>query len=378
MLSRENYPPYRRAPLSKSLWTGEAQLDALPVHDDAFYTQQNVHLELRRDVIEIDPVSRKVWDERGASHEYEKLLIATGGKPRLLEAEVEATTDVSYFRSLEDYLSLRATLDRVQHVLLIGAGYVSLELATALRVVGTELTMIYAEEYPMARVFPREIGLPIADVCREHGIETVSNDKIAVLNEVGGLLQGRTHQGNVVTTQHAIVLLGMTPHVELADAAGLEVDRAIEVDEYARTTNEHIFAAGDCTEFPSPVLQRRLHVEHFDHARAHGYVAGENMAGANKVYDHVSEYGSSFFGLGWHALGLIDPLLDADVVWLDEPQQGIVFYMEFDVVLGVVFWNVAPQPDLAREWLRAGRPASRADREQMAAAAFARASGAPG
>ena len=176
--------------------------------------------------------------------------------------------------------------------------------------------------------------------------------------------------GNQVTTQHAIVSIGMTPHTELAEAAGLEVDYAIDVDEYARTTAEHVYAAGDCTEFPSPALQRRIHVEHWDHARNHGYVAGENMAGAERVFDHIAAYGSSFLGMAWHAVGLISPMLDMDIVWAEEPRSGIVFYMESEVVLGVVFWNVPEQSETARGWLRAAKASTRAYRESWALAAF--------
>jgi NADPH-dependent 2,4-dienoyl-CoA reductase/sulfur reductase-like enzyme len=370
MLSRDNHPPYRRAALSKGLWTGEATLESLPIHDDSYYVDHNVTLELRHDVVEIDTEGRRLWDGSGVQYEYEKLLLATGGRPQILDARVEATTQVSYFHTLEDYISLRATLDRVQHVLLVGAGYINLEIATALRRKGIEITMIYSEEYPLGRLLPREIGLVIADVCRENGVETVSNDKIAMLQEVGGLLQGQTHRGNMVTSQHAIISVGLNPHTGLAEAAGLEVDRAVEVDEYTRTTNEHIHAAGDCTEFPSPVLQRRLHMENWDHARAHGYAAGENMAGAERVYDHIAEYGASFFGVGWLAVGLIDPVLDMDIVWQAEPRSGIVFYRELDVILGVVFWNVTPRVDAAREWLRSAKPTTRAEREQLASSAF--------
>jgi NADPH-dependent 2,4-dienoyl-CoA reductase/sulfur reductase-like enzyme len=363
LVSRENHPPYQRPPLSKDLWFGKLTLDKLPVHDDAFYRDNRVTLELRREIVELDPAKRTIWDDRGVAYEYEKLLLATGGRPRLLEAEINVSSGVNYYRSLEDYLGLQENLRRVQHVLVVGAGFIGTELAAAVRHAGAEVTMIYADEYPLNRVLSRELGLGVADKLREHGIETVSNDAIVSLVESGGFIQGRTRQGNTVTTQLVLVGVGIVPQVELAEAAGLEVGQRIHVNEFTGTSEPDIFAAGDCVEFPFLAIQRRTHFEHWDHSRAQGRVAGENMAGAEKPYDHIPMFWSDVFDIGWEAVGDLDTRLDMDVVWREEGREGVIFYIRDDVTRGVLLWNSWNKVEWARSIIREARPMTRAERE---------------
>jgi 3-phenylpropionate/trans-cinnamate dioxygenase ferredoxin reductase component len=362
LISRENHPPYNRPPLSKGLWFGRETLDALPVHSDTFYTENRVTLALRREVVELDTEARHIWDDRGTQYEYDRLLLATGGKPRLLDAQVNLTSNVQYYRTLEDYLALSHNIERLQHSLVIGGGFIGLEIAAALRHAGQEVTLLYKDEYPLRRVLPRDLGLAVAEYYRQHGVETVSNDSIAELSEANGLIHGRTRMGNMVTTQQVVVGIGIVPHVELAEAAGIEVGAGIEVDEYARTTDPCVFAAGDVAEFPCVPLGSRMRVEHWDHARAHGRVAGANMAGAEKVYDHLPMFWSDFFDLGWEAVGELDPGLEVDAVWKHELQEGVLFYTRDDVVRGVLLWNSWNKVEWARGLIMSQKPMSHEER----------------
>lgn len=362
LVSRENHAPYHRPPLSKGLWFGKESMDDLPVRSDASYEALGVTLHLRREVVELDAQARTIWDDRGEAFEYGALLLATGGKPRLLDAVVDPQSNVHYFRTLEDYLTLRASLERVQHNLVIGAGFIGLEIAAALHHAGQEVTLLYQDEYPLRRVLPRDLGLYVADYYRRKGVETVSNDGVAEIVDTGGLLHARTHGGNTVTTQQVIVGVGIVPHVELAEAAGLLTGTGIEVDEYTRTSDPHIFAAGDVAEFPYLAIERRMRIEHWDHAKMHGRVAGENMAGAKTPYDHLPMFWSDFFDLGWEAVGNLDPAHQIDAVWAREYEEGVLFYCEEDVVRGVLLWNSWDKVDWARGLIRAAKPMSHEER----------------
>ena len=163
MLSRENHAPYRRPYLSKDLWFGKATLSELPLHDDAFYRDHSVELRLRHEVVELDPENRTVWDDTATAYEYEKLLLATGGRPRRLDIEGAEHQDVHYFRSLEDYLMLQQRAARLQHVLVVGGGFIATELAAALRHAGKEVSFIYPHDYPLQRVLPRDLGTYVAE-----------------------------------------------------------------------------------------------------------------------------------------------------------------------------------------------------------------------
>ncbi|MBI3539568.1 MAG: FAD-dependent oxidoreductase [Candidatus Eisenbacteria bacterium] len=365
MFSRENHPPYDRPALSKGLWFGKTTKDQLPIHDEAFYRERGVQLELRREVVEIDTVNRRIWDDRGATHDYEKLLLATGGRPRRLDVEGADSENVRYYRSLEDYLYFETMASRVQHVLVIGSGFIGMEMAAALRHAGLEVTLLFPDEYPLRRVLPRELGLYVADYYRDRGIETVSGEAVARFEDRGGEVIAFTHSGNEVRTQLVLAGIGIEPSTELAEAAGLETGDGIEVDEYARTSDAHVYAAGDAAEFPYLVLEKRTRIEHWDHAVQHGTAAGANMAGANRPYTTLPMFFSDLFDLGWEAVGEVDGSLVTHAVWREPMREGVVLYLRDDVIRGALLWNVWNKVDWARGLIREARVMNGAERERL-------------
>jgi NAD(P)H-nitrite reductase large subunit len=149
--------------LSQELLRRGAPLDELSVHDDSFYRDHGVEVLLRRDVVELDPAARTVWDDRGVAYSYDKLLIATGSRPREIEAEGALHEGVRYFRSLEDYLLVERKLQHLQHVLVYGGDRLAAELAATLQARGLEVSYVYPDEYPLQRMLPREVGACMTD-----------------------------------------------------------------------------------------------------------------------------------------------------------------------------------------------------------------------
>src|SRR5437667_332319 len=162
--------------------------------------------------------------------------------------------------------------------------------------------------------------------------------------------------------QIALVGVGIEPTTDLADAAGLDVGNGIEVDEYARTSDADIYAAGDVAEFPYLALDVRTRVEHWDHAIQHGRAAGANMAGANHPYTTLPMFYSDFFDLGWEAVGDVDSSLTVEPVWKEPLRQGVLFYLRDDVVRGVLLWNAWGLVDWARGLIREAKPMTSAER----------------
>jgi NADPH-dependent 2,4-dienoyl-CoA reductase/sulfur reductase-like enzyme len=362
MISRENVAPYHRPPLSKDLWFGKKKRDEIWVHPDDFYRAQGVELLLRREVIEVDAAGHTVTDDHGVEYGYDRLLLATGGKPRLLAVEGEDAGEVHYFRSLEDYLTLEERSRRVQHALVVGAGFIGLELAAALRHSGLEVTLLYPGEYPLERVLPRDLGLFVADFYRQKGVEPVSGESIVAFHESHGVIQARTRAANVVSTQMVVAGIGITPSIGLAEGAGLDVEDGILVDEFGRTSDPAVYAAGDVAEFPYLALEQRTRVEHWDHALQHGRVVGANMAGAETRYDILPMFFSDFFELGWEAVGEVSSALTVEPVWREENREGVLFYLRDDVVRGVLLWNRWGLVDWARGLIKAGTPTTARER----------------
>ena len=369
LLSRENHPPYERPPLSKGLWTGKTTRDQLPIHPDGYYRDKQVDLVLRREVVEIHADHRRLWDDHGSTYDYGKLLLATGSRPRRLDVDGADSEGVHYYRSLEDYLFFAEYLPRFQHALVLGAGFIGMEMAAALRMAGKEVTLLYPSEYPLPRVLPRDLGLFVADYYRDKGVETVSGESVAKIEERTELV-AFTANGNDITTHIILAGIGAEPVTDLAEGAGLEVGNGIEVDEYARTSDAHIYAAGDVAEYPYLALDRRMRIEHWNHAVEHGMAAGANMAGANRPYTYMPYFYSDLFELGWEAVGMVDSSLDTHPVWKEEHREGIVFYLNEDVIRGALLWNAWDKVEWARGLIREAKPTSAAEREKLAMSAL--------
>ncbi len=367
LLSRENHPPYNRPPLSKDLWFGKKTLDLIPVHPEGYYAQQRVELALRREAVDLDPRQHTVWDDRGAAYRYGKLLLATGGRPRPLAAEGADPDTVHYYRYLEDYLFLRERVARVSRVLVVGGGFIGAELAAALTHAGKSVVMIYPQDYPLRHVLPRDLGEFVADYYRDRGVETVSSDTVVQLQTRMGSVIATTRQGVEIPVDLVVAGVGLRLHTELADAAGLEVDHGILVDEHLRTSDPDVYAAGDVAEFYCPALGERTRVEHWDNALHMGRCAGAHMAGADCTYDHLPMFYSDLFDLGWEAVGKVDSRLEVVPVWKQEHREGILYYLEEGAVKGVLLWNVWERVEWARRLIAAGGTHTRQELVEVSA-----------
>lgn len=367
LISRENFPPYHRPPLSKGLWFGKETMEGLSAHPEAFYRDHNATLILRREVVELDADLRRVWDDHGNIHEYGKLLLATGGEPRRLSVEGAELEGIHYFRQLEDYLALRTSVDRVRHALVVGGGFIGMEISAALRHSGLEVTLLYPEEYPLRRVLPRDLGLYVADYYRQRGVEAVSGESVTKFALIGGEITATTQNHNQVTTELVVVGIGLEPETMLAEATGLATGNGITVDEFGRTSDPRIYACGDVAEFPCLPLGRVMRVEHWDHAQQHGRAVGACMAGHPHGYDHLPMFFSDLFDLGWEAVGIVDSSLTVHAVWREEFKSGVIFYLEDDVIRGALLWNVWDAVEWARGLIREARVMSGAEREELVA-----------
>lgn len=365
MLTRENHLPYQRPPLTKDLWFGTLELARLPVHADGFYEQNGVEVRLRHDIEEIDVDAKVLWDERGDSYGYDELLIATGCRPKRLRAEGADIPTVRYFRDLEDYLDLEGRMDRFQHVTIVGGGFTAVEMTAALRSRGKEVTLIFPEEFPLHRFLPRSIGVGLVEFLREEGVETVSGDTLVHLEERGGYVHARTYNGNELTTQLVLVDNGGEPLSDLADAAGLDTDDGIVVNEYGQCSKPHVWAAGDVAEFPYLALGQLRRVEGSDHAEQHGRLVGANMAGAELVYSHLPLKWFRVGELQFEGVGELDSRLDHEEIWLEPGREGVIFYLRDDVIRGVLLVNVHARLDWARQLVIEGRAMSPAERSAL-------------
>jgi 3-phenylpropionate/trans-cinnamate dioxygenase ferredoxin reductase component len=341
MLSAEKDPPYDRPPLTKALWKGK-DLDSVWRHVES----QNVELLLGRTVVAIDVAATTVTDNGRNVYEFEKLLLATGGTPRRLGFGGE---DIIYFRTLADYQRLRKLTEKGRRFAVIGGGFIGSELAAALAMNQKEVVMIFPGKGICERMFPNDLSQFVTDYYRKKGVEILSGESATGLERRGEQLILRTQGGKELKVDGVVAGLGITPNIELANMARLEVGDGIVVDEFLRTSQPYIYAAGDVASFYNPALDRRLRVEHEDNANTMGRLAGRNMAGKKEPYHHLPFFYSDLFDLGYEAVGDTDSRLNVLADWKEPFKEGVVYYQKEGRVRGVLLWNVWGQVDAARE-----------------------------
>ena len=344
VLSEEPDAPYSRPPLSKGLWKGDALESVWRKTADA-----GVTLQLGKRVTKLDPASRQVTDHRGATYGYRKLLLATGGRPRRLVAGGE---QVVYFRTLADYRAVREAADRHRRFAVIGGGFIGSELAAALAGAGCKVTMLFSDAGIGARLFPLDLARHLNEVYAGRAVTVASGQSVIGLVKRGRSYVVRTLTGADIAADVVVAGLGLQPNLELAEAAGLATDNGIVVDERLRTGAPDVFAAGDVAAFTSPVLGRRLRVEHEDNALAMGRFAGRAMAGADDgPYAHLPFFYSDLFDAGYEAVGALDPRLQTVSDWKEPFREGVVYYLQGGRVRGVLLWGIFGKVEEARALL---------------------------
>jgi 3-phenylpropionate/trans-cinnamate dioxygenase ferredoxin reductase component len=345
LVSAEQDPPYARPPLTKGLWSGGDEAKIWRGTADA-----GADLRLGRRIVSLDLDGRRATDDAGDEYTWEKLLLATGGRPRM----ISGTEGVIYYRTLDDYRTVRALVHEGARAVVIGGGFIGSEIAASLTANGCLVTMIFPDAGVSSRVLPAALSAYVTEDYRKRGVEILTEETVEAAS-AGSVTTG---SGRTIEADIVIAGLGLEPATDLAEAAGLEVDDGIVVDEFGRAAGyEDVFAAGDVANFPVAALGRRLRVEHEDHAKAHGRAVGANMAGANAPYDHLPFFYSDMFDLGYEAVGEVDSRLEILERWQEPNRKGIVAYLdEARRPRGFLYWNVWDHVERGRELIRAGAP----------------------
>jgi len=345
LVSAEQHPPYARPPLTKGLWSGGDEAKIWRGTADA-----GADLRLGRRIVSLDLDGRRATDDAGDEYTWEKLLLATGGRPRM----ISGTEGVIYYRTLDDYRTVRALVHEGARAVVIGGGFIGSEIAASLTANGCLVTMIFPDAGVSSRVLPAALSAYVTEDYRKRGVEILTDETVEAAS-AGSVTTG---SGRTIEADIVIAGLGLEPAIDLAEAAGLEVDDGIVVDEFGRAAGyEDVFAAGDVANFPVAALGRRLRVEHEDHAKAHGRAVGANMAGANARYDHLPFFYSDMFDLGYEAVGEVDSRLEILERWQEPNRKGIVAYLdEARRPRGFLYWNVWDHVERGRELIRAGAP----------------------
>ena len=304
LIGEEGHPPYQRPPLSKRYLTGDVEHSRLALLPETFFDENDVMCEFSNGVIRLDVAERRIELADGAEIAFDQALIATGSKPRPLAVAGAGHAGVFAIRNLADVNAMRPSLGRDGRAVIIGGGYIGLEVAACCRALGLEVVVLEAGDRVMGRTTSEVVSRYFEGLHRANGVRI----------EVGAIVKGIDRQPSgefVVKTANGdfaggwvLVGIGAVPNDGLAKRAGLAVDNGILVDECARTTAAEIFAAGDCTSFPSGRYGRRIRLESVQNAIDQAKVAARAMLGHDERYDPVPWFWSDQYDVKYQIAGL--------------------------------------------------------------------------
>ena len=299
MLSNEAAAPVDRPNLSKDYLAGSAPEDWLPLRPDDFYAEAKIDLRLKTEVTSIDTKARKIATSSGEAIPYDRLLLATGAEPVRLPIPGADQPHVHVLRSLADCRAIIAQADGARRAIVIGASFIGLEAAAALRARNVEVHVVGLEARPMERVLGPEMGDFVRSLHEEHGVIFHLGDTVTGIDGKRATLKS----GGVIEADVVVVGVGVRPRLALAEKAGLAIDRGVTVNKYLETSVSGIYAAGDIARWPDPHSGESIRVEHWVVAERQGQTAARNMLGQNQIFDAVPFFWSQHYDVPINYVG---------------------------------------------------------------------------
>jgi len=360
LIGEENELPYERPPLSKEYLQGKAERDVIYVHPRNWYADNGVELRLGTRVTGIDRAAHEVSLDDGSRLGYGKLLLTTGSSPRVLRVPGADLDGVHYLRSVQDSDRLKAAIGAASRIAVIGAGWIGLETAAAARQAGDEVTVLETADLPLLRVLGREVAQVFAALHLDHGVDLRCGVQVGEITGADGHVTGvRLADGSQIDADAVIVGVGISPNIQLAAAAGLDVDNGIRVDAGLRSSDPDIYAAGDVASAFHPLVGKHIRVEHWANALNQPQAAGRSMIGEAVAYDRVPYFFSDQYDLGMEYSGYVDPDGYDKVIFRgDVPgREFVAFWLgNGGRVLAGMNVNVWDVNEAVQKLVRAGKP----------------------
>jgi NADPH-dependent 2,4-dienoyl-CoA reductase/sulfur reductase-like enzyme len=347
LVSAERHLPYERPPLSKDYLAGKAERSDFEVHDADWYPEHKITLLLGTTATTLDTAAHTVALSDGSTLSFTKLALATGSEPRVLPVPGLDASGVHYLRTVEDSDAIRAELSPDAHIVIIGGGWIGLEVAAAARGREAAVTVVEAADLPLAGTLGPEVAQSFLQLHRDHGVVFHLGASIAAVETEDDAVTAVALADGTRLEAHAVIVgVGAAPRLSLALGAGLDVDNGVVVDESLQTSDPDIVAVGDIAQHHHPVLGRQVRVEHWANALNQPAVAAATMLGSPTPYTELPYFFTDQYDLGMEYVGYAPPGSYSRVVVRGDldSREYIAFWLDSDdrVLAGmnVNVWDV--------------------------------------
>jgi 3-phenylpropionate/trans-cinnamate dioxygenase ferredoxin reductase subunit len=361
LIGAESHLPYERPPLSKELLAGTMEVEKLTFNPDSFYAEKNIDLHLGIEAQEIELNLKRVRLSDDTDLHFDKLLLATGGRVRRLSCPGADLTGVHYVRDINDTLRLRPELEGGRRVVVIGGGFIGLEVAATARKRGCHVTVVELADQVLARVADPSVGALVADMHRAEGVHVLTGVSVERLEGDTEVAEVVCTDGETIDADIVVAGIGILPNKEIAAEAGIECANGITCDEYGRTSAAGIYAAGDVAFHYNPILKRHLRLESWANAQNGAIAVARNMVLDPVPYAEVPWFWSDQFDLNLQVAGAPESW-DRLVVRGDPAaKKGIVFYMTGESVVGATAFNQGREMRFLKRLIETGKAVADGD-----------------
>lgn len=359
IIGKEPHAPYIRPPLSKGYLNGSEGLDAVFVHPDDWYEDNNIELHTDTVATGVNARDREVTVSGGTPMRYDKLLLATGSSPRLLTIDGAELDGVHYLRTLDDSQALHKELASGQRrLVLIGSGWIGMEVGATARTLGNEVTILERDAIPLANAIGDELGTMFADLHKEKGAVlrmSVIVDKI--VGDSGSVTGVQLDTGEIVPADIVLIGIGAVPNISLADDAGIVTENGIAVDPAMQSSDPNIYAAGDVANAFHPLANMRLRSEHWANALNEGAAAARGMLGQSESFEEIPYFYTDQYDVGMEYSGYGPMTKGAKVVYRGnrDAREFIAFWLKDGRVVAGMNVNVWDVNDQVQRLIREGK-----------------------
>ena len=358
LIGDEVHLPYERPPLSKAYLAGKAPFEDAIVLPLEWYRDNDVDLRLGTRATSVDAGARTVTLADGSALRYDKLLLATGAVPKRLDLAGADAEGVHYLRRVEDADALRAEFGAGRRLVIVGGGWIGLEVAAAAREAGTEVTLLEVAELPLIAVLGPELAQVFADLHREHGVDLRLGASLRELVVTDGRVTGVRVADETIAADAVVIGVGVAPDVSLAESAGLAIDNGVLVDASLCSSDPNVYAVGDIANLDHPVLRTRVRVEHWATALNQPAIAAAAMLGEDVRFTDLPYFFSDQYDLGMEYVGHAPPGSYERVVVRGDlgAREFVAFWLDgasrVKAAMNVNVWDV---PDQVKPLIATGK-----------------------
>jgi 3-phenylpropionate/trans-cinnamate dioxygenase ferredoxin reductase subunit len=356
VVAGEAHPPYQRPPLSKGYLAGTEGLDAVYLQPEDWYADNGITLRTGVEATKLDPAAHTVTLADGTELSYDAVLLATGASPRSLPLPGHDLPGVHQLRRIDDSESLKEALaGGGKRLVLIGSGWIGMEVAATARGYGNEVTVLERDPVPLAAALGPRLGATFAKMHQEHGVDLRTSVNVERITG-DGRAEGVAVGGETIPADLVLIGVGAVPNTALAEAAGLKLNNGILVDPGMHTSAVDVFAAGDVANAYHPVIQRHLRSEHWANALEGGKVAANSMMGHRAVFNTIPYFYTDQYDLGMELSGYPPLMADADLVIRGDldAREYIAFWVQGGRVVGGMNVNVWDVNESVQRLIRSG------------------------